>query len=170
MAKENERSTSSFQTDLFLEEYPAPEGFPSDEELFSCPPSLKGFFWPADSWAWGFADMFPPEYVPQDRAWEDLIAKESLCVKGTIKKPPSSPPPLQDDYQPGFWTVCNRGQAEVSTMVVQPCPAQAAGYRRFVQVGCCDLLCHLALRRRHPIRRSGETHIDKVIRVSQLRA
>ena len=86
MAKENELSRSSFQTDLFLEEYPAPEGFPSDEELFSCPPSLKGFFWPADSWAWGFADMFPPEYVPQDRAWEDLIAKESLCVKGTIKK------------------------------------------------------------------------------------
>ena len=77
----------SFQSAEFLQKYPLPDGYPNGAALFSCPPALKGRFWPADSWAWKFVDMFPPSYnPPENTQWQDLFVKEQLCVKGTIKK------------------------------------------------------------------------------------
>ena len=81
-----ELTRSSFQSAAFLEENPAPDNFPSEEALFICPPSLKGHFWPDDSWAWEFSEMFPADYVPKEQTWTDLLVKEALCVKGVLKK------------------------------------------------------------------------------------
>ena len=110
----------SFQSAEFLQKYPLPDGYPNGAALFSCPPALKGRFWPADSWAWKFVDMFPPSYTPPENTqWQDLFVKEQLCQREHKKKPPSAAPDIQNVDQPCFWAVSDWGQGEVSALAEQ---------------------------------------------------